>query len=185
MRQSVFTLSCIQYCSYIKWVSFCFLTNIDWSNGKITPILYNYNTAYYKLVVAYSIPSEAYNFLLNFWFRLLTARQWKLMKSCMHSSRIDRVNIKRYGCGIYVSFNTSGVIHMGWNLVPLHDIGILHSVFHWDLLARRGNLSPEGSTFALSGTPASTPVQILPKNNIRVGPWVLSFRHIHKTDLND
>ena len=28
MRESVFILSCIQYCSYMKLVSFCCLTNI-------------------------------------------------------------------------------------------------------------------------------------------------------------
>ena len=43
---SVFTLSCIQYCSYIKWISFRCFTNIYWSNGKMTPVLYNYNTEY-------------------------------------------------------------------------------------------------------------------------------------------
>ena len=30
----------------MKWMSFCCLTDIFWSNSKMTPILYNYNTDY-------------------------------------------------------------------------------------------------------------------------------------------
>ena len=36
MRESVFILSCIQYCSYMKLMSFC----------KMTPISYDYITEY-------------------------------------------------------------------------------------------------------------------------------------------
>ena len=39
-------LSCIQYCSHITSISFCSLTSIYWLNNKITPTLYNHNTAY-------------------------------------------------------------------------------------------------------------------------------------------
>ena len=34
MQESVFILSCIQYCSYMKLMSFCCLTNIFWSTLK-------------------------------------------------------------------------------------------------------------------------------------------------------
>ena len=37
-QQCVFILSCIQYCNYIIWVSFCCLTNIYWTNSKMTSI---------------------------------------------------------------------------------------------------------------------------------------------------
>ena len=46
MRDSVFILSCIQYCSYMKLMSFCCLTNIYWSNSKMTPISYDYIMEY-------------------------------------------------------------------------------------------------------------------------------------------
>ena len=36
MRESVFILSCIKYCSYMKLMSFCCLINIYWSNSKMT-----------------------------------------------------------------------------------------------------------------------------------------------------
>ena len=46
MRDSVFILSCIQYCSYMKFMSFCCLTNLYWSNSKMTPISYDYIMEY-------------------------------------------------------------------------------------------------------------------------------------------
>ena len=46
MRESVFILSCDQYCSYMKLMSFCCLTNIYWWNSKMTPISYDYDTEY-------------------------------------------------------------------------------------------------------------------------------------------
>ena len=46
MQDSVFILSCIQYCSYMKLMSFCCLTNICWSNSKMTPISYDYIMEY-------------------------------------------------------------------------------------------------------------------------------------------
>ena len=46
MRDSVFIFSCIQYCSYMKLMSFCSSTNIYWSNSKITPISYDYIMEY-------------------------------------------------------------------------------------------------------------------------------------------
>ena len=46
MRDSVFILSCIQYCSYMKLMAFCYLTNIYWSNSKMTPISYDYIMEY-------------------------------------------------------------------------------------------------------------------------------------------
>ena len=46
MRDSVFILSCIQYCSYMKLMSFCCLNNIYWSNSKMTPISYDYIMEY-------------------------------------------------------------------------------------------------------------------------------------------
>ena len=40
-------LQCIiQYCSYMKLMSFCCLTNIYWSNCKMTPISYDYIVEY-------------------------------------------------------------------------------------------------------------------------------------------
>ena len=42
MRESVFISSCIQNGSYMKLMSFCLLTNIYWSNSKMTPISYDY-----------------------------------------------------------------------------------------------------------------------------------------------
>ena len=46
MRESVFILSFIQHCSYMKLTSFCCLTNIYWSNSKVTPISYDYIMEY-------------------------------------------------------------------------------------------------------------------------------------------
>ena len=46
MRESVFILSGIQYCSYMKWMSFCCLANIYWPNSKMTSISYDYITEY-------------------------------------------------------------------------------------------------------------------------------------------
>ena len=46
MQYSVFNLSCIQYCSYMKLMLFCCLTNICWSNSKMTPISYDYIMEY-------------------------------------------------------------------------------------------------------------------------------------------
>ena len=46
MQDSVFILSCIQYCGYKKLMSFCCLTNICWSNSKMTPISYDYIMEY-------------------------------------------------------------------------------------------------------------------------------------------
>ena len=51
MRQSVFILSGIQYCRYMKWMSFFCLANIYCS--KLTPILYDYNII--KLAIVYQI----------------------------------------------------------------------------------------------------------------------------------
>ena len=48
MRERVFILSCIWYCSYMQWMSFCCLTNRYWSNSKMTSILYDYITEYMK-----------------------------------------------------------------------------------------------------------------------------------------
>ena len=39
-------LSCTQYCSYMKLMSFCCLTNIYWSNSKMTLISYDYIKEY-------------------------------------------------------------------------------------------------------------------------------------------
>ena len=48
MRESVFILSYIQFCSYMKLMSFCCLANIYWSDSKMTPISYDYITEYMK-----------------------------------------------------------------------------------------------------------------------------------------
>ena len=46
MRESLLILSCIQYCSYMKLMSFCCLTNIYFPNSKMTPISYDHIIEY-------------------------------------------------------------------------------------------------------------------------------------------